>query len=62
MKTVVLLVALAFSSVALADAAKSAPAASKLPREARVWVVDKEAPSIDKTVPLTHARVASKNK
>ena len=53
---------LAFSAVALADAPKNAPIPKKLPREERVYVMDKDAPSLDKTLPLVHARIASKNK
>jgi hypothetical protein len=48
---------------ASADTAKPAPAAPKLDHEARVWVVEKEAPSLDKTVRLTPAPLpAVKNK
>ena len=46
-----------------ADAAKPAAAAPKLDHEARLFVVEKEAPSLDKTVRLTPApRPAVKNK
>jgi hypothetical protein len=37
---------------AVADVAKPAPAPRKLDHEARVYVTDKEAPSLDKTVRL----------
>ncbi|MCA1665015.1 MAG: hypothetical protein LC659_12220 [Myxococcales bacterium] len=53
---------LALSATAFADAPKSAPVPKKLPREERVYVMDKDAPSADKTVPLCQARVVSKNK
>lgn len=54
---------LAFSTAALADAPKNAPVPKKLPKEERVYVMDKDAPSADKTVPLlsSHA-IFSKNK
>jgi len=53
---------LAISTAALADAPKNAPVPKKLPREERVYVMDKDAPSLDKTVPLFHARIVSKDK
>ena len=53
----------AFSAVAFADAPKHAAVAKKLPKEERVYVMDKDAPSADKTVPLLSARsIVSKNK
>jgi len=54
---------LVFSTAALADAPKNAPVPKKLPKDERVYVMDKDAPSADKTVPLLSARsVVSKNK
>jgi hypothetical protein len=54
---------LAFSATAFADAPKSAPIPKKLPKEERVYVMDKDAPSADKTVPLLSSRnIVSKNK
>jgi len=53
---------LAFSATAFADAPKNAPLPKKLPKEERVYVMDKDAPSADKTVPLFQTRVVSKNK
>lgn len=51
------------TTAALADAPKNAPVPKKLPREERVYVMDKDAPSADKTVPLMQPRVVvSKNK
>jgi hypothetical protein len=61
-KSLALIVSLAFSSLALGDNAKTPAPANKLGSEARVFVVDKEVPSLDKTVPLQHARLATKNK
>jgi hypothetical protein len=55
-------VLLAFSATAFADAPKDAPVPKKLPKEERVYVMDKDAPSADKTVPLVATRVVSKNK
>ena len=55
-------VLLAFSATAFADAPKNAPPPKKLPKEERVYVMDKDAPSADKTVPLVATRVVSKNK
>ena len=56
------IVALA-SPGARADMAKPAEAPRKLGHEARVYVLDKEAPPADKTVRLTPApRTALKNK
>jgi hypothetical protein len=55
-------VLLAFSATAFADAPKNAPLPKKLPKEERVYVMDKDAPSADKTVPLVATRVVSKNK
>jgi hypothetical protein len=53
---------LAFSATAFADAPKNAPLPKKLPKEERVYVMDKDAPSADKTVPLFQTHVVSKNK
>ena len=53
---------LAFSATAFADAPKNAPVPKKLPKEERVYVMDKDAPSADKTVPLVATHVVSKNK
>ena len=50
------------SATAFADAAKNAPTPKKLAPDARVYVMDKDAPSIDKTVPMARPRVAFKNK
>ena len=55
-------VLLAFSATAFAYAPKNAPLPKKLPKEERVYVMDKDAPSADKTVPLVATRVVSKNK
>lgn len=61
-KALVLAVLLAFSATVFADAPKHAPAPSKLGRDERVYVMDKDAPSLDKTVPLVRPRVVFKNK
>jgi hypothetical protein len=65
-KTLTLISLLAFPAIAFADVAKTAPSPTheqlKMPREARVFVLDKEAPSLDKTVALTHSRPLLKNK
>ena len=53
---------LLFAGTAFADAAKNAPTPRKLDRNERVYVVDKEAPSLDKTVPLVRPRIVFKNK
>jgi hypothetical protein len=53
---------LAFSATAFADSPKNAPTPKKLPKEERVYVMDKDAPSADKTVPLVATRIVSKNK
>jgi hypothetical protein len=57
-KTFALAALLACSSVASADVAKMQPAPHKLGRDARVFVLDKDAPSADKTVPLARPRTA----
>ena len=63
MKALVVVGLLAFSAAAFADAPKNVPAPKKLPKEERVFVLDKDAPSADKTVPLFSSRGAvSKNK
>ena len=62
MKALFVIGLLAFSTAAFADAPKNAPVPKKLPREERVYVMDKDAPSLDKTVPLFHARIVSKDK
>ena len=62
MKAILIGMALVFSTAALADAPKNAPVPKKMPKEERVYVMDKDAPSADKTVPLYQARVVSKNK
>lgn len=63
MKPLCLAIVLAFSFVARADAPKPFTAPRKLPREARLYVVDKDAPSFDKTVSIARVpRPASKNK
>jgi hypothetical protein len=53
---------LAFSATAFADAPKNAPTPSKLGRDERVYVMDKDAPSLEKTVPLVRPRIVFKNK
>ena len=53
---------LAMSVTAMADAPKGAPTPQKLERDERVYVMDKDAPSLDKTVPMARPRVAFKNK
>ncbi len=54
---------LALPTVALADMTKSVPTPHKLGRDAHVFVLDKDAPSADKTVPLSRVpRPISKNK
>ena len=62
MKALLLGVLLAFSATAFADAPKNAPAPPKLGRDERVYVMDKDAPSLDKTVPLLRPRIVFKNK
>lgn len=62
MKTLLLGALLAASALARADAPKLSTRAAKLGREARVFVLDKEAPPMDKTVPLSRTRPALKNK
>jgi hypothetical protein len=55
-KTAIVAIVLALAPLsARADVAKPAPAPRKLDREARVFVVEKEAPSLDKTVRLARA-------
>lgn len=61
-KAILIGMTLAFSTAALADAPKNASLPKKMPKEERVYVMDKDAPSADKTVPLFTARVVSKNK
>jgi hypothetical protein len=61
-KAVLLGVLLAFSATAFADAPKNAPTPQKLGRDERVYVMDKDAPSLDKTVPLVKPRIVFKNK
>ena len=57
MKLVVALMSCAFSLVAAADEGKSSPRVQqKMGHEARVYVIDKDAPSVDKTVRLEHPR------
>jgi hypothetical protein len=53
---------LAFSATAFADSPKGAPIPKKLERDERVYVMDKDAPSLEKTVPMARPRVADKNK
>ncbi len=50
------------SATVFADAAKNAPTPRKLDRNERVYVVDKDAPSLEKTVPLARPRIGFKNK
>jgi hypothetical protein len=68
-KALVLSLLLGVSAVAAADVAKVQPAPRKLDRDARVlgrdardYVMDKEAPSLDKTVPLARPRTQLKDK
>jgi hypothetical protein len=61
-KAVLLGVLLAFSATAFADAPKNTPTPQKLGRDERVYVMDKDAPSLDKTVPLVKPRIVFKNK
>jgi len=53
---------LALSATAFADSPKGAPTPKKLAPDERVYVMDKDAPSLDKTVPMARPRVAFKNK
>ncbi len=54
---------LATSGAAFADTAKVQREPGKLDREARVYVMDKDAPSVDKTVTLAaRPRTSLKNK
>jgi hypothetical protein len=53
---------LAFSATAFADAPKGASTPKKLAPEERVYVIDKDAPSLEKTVPMARPHVAFKNK
>ena len=62
MKLLLLIVGLAISGTALADQPKGAPTPKKLERDERVYVMDKDAPSLDKTVPMARPRIAFKNK
>ncbi len=63
MKPLLIGMLLALSPAAFADAPKNAPVPKKLPKEERVYVMDKDAPSADKTVPLLSTRTfVSKNK
>lgn len=63
MKALLIGMTLAISTAALADAPKNAPVPKKLPKEERVYVMDKDAPSADKTVPLLSSHgIFSKNK
>jgi hypothetical protein len=61
-KAILIGVLLAFSTAALADSPKNAPTPRKLGRDERVYVMDKDAPSLDKTVPLVKPRIVFKNK
>ncbi len=63
MKPLLIGMLIAFSPAAFADAPKNAPVPKKLPKEERVYVMDKDAPSADKTVPLWSSHsIVSKNK
>jgi hypothetical protein len=53
---------LLLSAAAFADAPKNPPTPHKLDRNERVYVVDKDAPSAEKTVSLTPPRIVFKNK
>jgi hypothetical protein len=59
--TIVALLA-ALSTSAFADAPKVQRQPRKLDREARVYVMDKDAPSIDKTVTLARPRATLSSK
>jgi hypothetical protein len=61
-KTICMLGLLASAAVAHADSPKPATAPGKLGGEARVFVMVKEAPPLDKTVALARLRPALKNK
>ncbi len=61
-KAILMGVLLAFSASAFADAPKNAPTPRKLGRDERVYIMDKDAPSLDKTVPLVKPRIVFKNK
>ena len=61
-KAILISVMLAFSAAAFADTPKNAPTPRKLGRDERVYVMDKDAPSLDKTVPLVKPRIVFKNK
>jgi hypothetical protein len=50
------------AQVARADAPKQAQSVSKLPVSSRVFVLDKDAPTTDKTEQLTRSRPALKQK
>ena len=63
MKLVAVLMLCSFAVAARADVGKSSPRAqAKLGQEARVYVVDKEAPPGDKTVRLDRPRLGLKDK
>ncbi len=55
-------VVVAISGAAFADAPKLQSPPRKLDREARVYVMDKDTPSLDKTVTLARPRTSLKNK
>jgi hypothetical protein len=61
-KTFVIFALLALSTAASADESKTQPRERKLGREAKVYVLDKELPSMDKTVPLSRPRPVLKDK
>ncbi|MDB4967612.1 MAG: hypothetical protein JWN44_3301 [Myxococcales bacterium] len=61
-KTFVLFALLASSTVASADEPKVQSLPKKLGREAKVYVLDKELPSMDKTVPMARPRTVLKDK
>ena len=56
MKSLMIAAVLAASTAALADAPKVQRQPRKLDHEARVFVMDKDAPSVDKTVSLARPR------
>lgn len=62
MKALLIGMALAISASAFADQPKGAPTPKKLERDERVYVMDKDAPSLEKTVPMARPRIAFKNK
>lgn len=62
MKGLLLIGVLAMSASAFADQPKGAHPPKKMKPDAPVYVMDKDAPSMDKTVPMARPRIAFKNK